>query len=240
MSRAKKITIVTVIAITTLTFVSFGILTLINSRTLQLFGGLIDHAQTQHKVVALTFDDGPTPGNTEEILDTLARENVIATFMLIGDQIRQYPDQAKKIVAAGHQIGNHSYTHQRMVFKPMSFYREEVEKTDAEIRATGYTQEIVFRPPFGKKLFGLPLYLSQHHRKTIMWNIEPESYSEVATSTDNIVRYTVDNTQPGSIILLHGMYATGQKSRDAIGPIIEQLKAKGYEFVSVSDLIKQQ
>lgn len=237
MPRVTKIALITGCVVTLLLLAGFGLWQLMKSRTFQLFGGLTNRVTTQNKVVALTFDDGPTPGYTDEILATLAKEEVTATFMLIGREIHQHPGEAKKIVAAGHQIGNHSYTHQRMVLKPASFYQTEIEQTDAEIRNAGYTGEIVFRPPYGKKLYGLPHYLSAHERKTVTWDVEPESDSKIASSTEAIVRHTVDNTKPGSIILLHSMYSTGQKSRNAIGPIIRQLKAKGYTFVNITNLL---
>jgi peptidoglycan/xylan/chitin deacetylase (PgdA/CDA1 family) len=238
MTRRKKIFLILAVVILVPPILGYGLLALMNSRTFQFFGGLTSRVHTQQKIVALTFDDGPTRDNTEAILNVLSEEHVPATFMLIGEEIHKNPLQAKQIVAAGHQIGNHSYSHQRMIFKSTAFYRDEIQKTDAEIRAAGFKGEIVFRPPFGKKLIGLPEYLASENRKTVMWDIEPESYPSVAVSTDAITHYTVEHTQPGSMILLHAMYAGGEKSRNALKPLIEQLKSKGYEFVTVSELIK--
>lgn len=106
-------------------------------------------------MVALTFDDGPTK-NGDQLISLLAKYNVKATFFLIGKEIETYPDGAIRIVQAGHQIGNHTYSHNRMVLKRPSYIKEEIERTDQLIRQAGYKGEIDFRPPNGKKLIGLP------------------------------------------------------------------------------------
>ena len=155
--------------------VLLGTYKLMNSRTYQLFGGLTEQIETNQKLVALTFDDGPTK-NVSQILPLLDKYNAKATFFLIGEEIEKHPEEAKKIVEAGHQIGNHTYSHNRMVFKTPSYIKEEIEKTDQLIQKAGYKGEIDFRPPNGKKLVGLPYYLNKNNRDTITWNIEPDSY----------------------------------------------------------------
>lgn len=207
------------------------------SRTYQVFGEIVPRVETQQKVIALTFDDGPTPRQTDEILKALDEENVKATFFLIGGELEKHLEEGKKIAAAGHEIGNHSYSHTRMIFVTPSFVKEEIEKTDELIRATGYEKPTHFRPPYGKKLFALPYYLSQTNRKSITWDVEPETFPEIAASTDEIVKYVLANTRSGSIILLHVMYDPERKSLNAVKPIIEGLREKGFRFVTVSELI---
>ncbi|MEH7374566.1 polysaccharide deacetylase family protein, partial [Neobacillus drentensis] len=179
-----------------------GTYKLMNSRTFQLFGGLTDQVKTDQKVVALTFDDGPTK-NVEKILPLLQQYHVKATFFLIGNEIEKNPVEAKKIVSAGHQIGNHTYSHQRLVFKSPSYIKEEIKKTDKLIREAGYKGQIDFRPPNGKKLVGLPYYLYKNNRDTITWSLEPDTYY---TSTTDKVSYVKKHVKPGSIILIHPMY----------------------------------
>ena len=104
-----------------------GIYKLMNARTFQLIGGLTSQVETDQKVVALTFDDGPTK-NVEAVLSLLELYHVKATFFLIGNEIEKNPEEAKKIVQAGHQVGNHSYSHQRMILKSPTFIKEEIEK----------------------------------------------------------------------------------------------------------------
>ncbi|MEM1504784.1 polysaccharide deacetylase family protein [Domibacillus sp. 8LH] len=209
-----------------------GTYKLMNARTYQLFGGLTEQVKTNQKVVALTFDDGPTK-SVNEILPLLEKYNAKATFFLIGKDIKTYPDGAKGIVEAGHQIGNHTYSHNRMVFKKSSYIKEEIERTDQLIRKAGYKGEIDFRPPNGKKLIGLPYYLNKHNRDTITWNVEPDSYY---TTVSEKVDYVKQNIKPGSIILLHPMYDGNGEELQTIEGILEALSDKGYKFVTVNEL----
>jgi chitin deacetylase len=204
------------------------------SRTFQFFGEIVPKVNTSQKVVALTFDDGPTPKATDELLSILQQENIHATFFVIGGDLQQHLAEGKKIVAAGHELGNHSFSHKRMLLVTPSFVREEIETTDKLIRETGYQGEIHFRPPYGKKLFALPYYLSKTGRKTITWDVEPDSYPEVAARSEKIVEHVLSKTQPGSIIILHVMYSSGEQSMKAVRGIVEGLKAKGYSFKTVS------
>ena len=208
------------------------------SRTFQFFGELIPRVNTSQKVVALTFDDGPTAEATDQILAILNEANIKATFFVTGAELEQNLEQGKKIVAAGHQLGNHSYSHVRMFLVTPSFVRQEIESTDKLIRDTGYQGEIFFRPPYGKKLFALPYYLSRTGRRSITWDVEPDSYPEIAASADKIVEHVLSETQPGSIIILHVMYPNRRESMKAVKKIVEGLKAQGYSFKTVSELLK--
>ncbi|MBL0387778.1 polysaccharide deacetylase family protein [Tumebacillus sp. ITR2] len=231
----KKIGIVSLVTVLLLVIYCVTTYKLMNSRTYQVFGEIVPRVETTQKVVALTFDDGPTE-YTDELLKELDDAGVKATFFLIGNEIEKHPDEAKKLVQAGHEVGNHTYSHNRMVFKSPSYISTEIEKTDALLRDAGVQGEILFRPPNGKKLLYLPYYLSQHERKTIMWDVEPDSFDDIASRADKIVDYTVQHVQPGSIILLHAMYDSRQESRKAVPGIISALKAQGYEFKTVSEL----
>ena len=207
------------------------------SRTFQFFGRLIPRVNTSQKVVALTFDDGPTPEATGQILSTLEQEHVRATFFVIGAELEKNMAEGKKIVAAGHELGNHSYSHERMVFVTPSFVEQEVERTDQLIRDAGHQGEIYFRPPYGKKLFTLPHYLAKTGRKSITWDVEPDSHPEVAADSEKIAGYVLSRTRPGSIIILHAMYSSRGESLKAVKKIVEGLKAQGYSFKTVSELL---
>lgn len=207
------------------------------SRTFQLMGEIVPRVETSQKVVALTFDDGPTVEGTAEVLSILKQENIKATFFLIGAEIEKNPEQVKQIIAVGHEIGNHSYTHERMVFKTPSFIQHEIDATDRLIREAGYTGEIHFRSPFGKKFLLLPYYLSKRGKKNIMWDVEPETYPEIDGNAEKITDYVLGHTKPGSIILLHVMYPTRKESMKAVSGIIKGLKEQGFEFKTVSELL---
>jgi peptidoglycan/xylan/chitin deacetylase (PgdA/CDA1 family) len=231
----RKPTIITAACLVVVLTAAVVLWNVSSSRTFQFFGELVNRVDTTEKVVALTFDDGPDPAGAQYVLDTLAAEQVQATFFLMGRDLEKYPDLGKKIADAGHEIGNHTYNHQRMVGVLPSTVAREVEDTDARIRATGYQGEIHFRPPNGKKLFALPHYLSEHHRKTIMWDVEPDSAGTPAK--EQIVQDALAQARPGSIILLHPMYVTRGDTRQALRPIIAGLKERGFRFVTVSALL---
>ena len=216
---------------------SYGLWSVSGMRTYQMFGEIVARGPTADSVVALTFDDGPTPGYTETILAVLDSFDVKATFFVTGREVESNSEQARKLVEAGHELGNHSYRHSRMVLMAPSTVRDEIERTDRAIRSTGYTGPIHFRPPYGKKLFSLPWYLSRHQRKTIMWDLEPESYAEVRRDADTLSAYVLDRAQPGSIVLLHVMFESRATSMAAVPAIIEGLTARGYRFVTVTELL---
>ncbi|SDX56763.1 polysaccharide deacetylase family protein [Paenibacillus sp. CF384] len=228
----KKIVIISAAVLVLLILILFGTLKWMNSRTFQVFGGITSQVETSQKVIAITFDDGPT-GNVDQLLPLLDKYKAKATFFLIGGELEQHPEEGRKIVEAGHEIGNHTFSHDRMVFKSPSYIKDEIEKTNALIRQTGYKGDILFRPPYGKKLLGLPYYLHKHHMKSITWNLEPDTYY---SATADKVRYVEEKVKPGDILLLHPMY--DQNEIAATDEILQALTEQGYAFVTVSELLK--
>jgi len=235
--RARRWTVVLAGALVLVVVGAAVLWQVVDSRTFQVYGRLVDRVDTSGRVVALTFDDGPDPAGTQAILDTLASRRVPATFFLIGRELAAHPELGRAIAAAGHEIGNHSYSHERMVGVTPSWVAHEVEATDTLIRATGYSGEILFRPPNGKKLLALPYYLLEHGRTTVTWDVEPDSAGNPDAAT--IVEDTVEQVRPGSIVLLHAMYTGRAQTREALGPLIDQLKRRGYRFVTVSRLLRE-
>lgn len=134
--------------------------------------------------------------------------------------MESHMEEAKKNVQAGHQLGNHSYSHQQMMLKSRSFITNELDRTDRAIRDAGYRGEIYFRPPYCKKLFLLPWLLSQRDQVSVTWDIEPESIPEVRDSAQNIADHVEQKVEPGSIILLHLMYENREESRKSLPLII--------------------
>jgi len=204
------------------------------SRNFQFFSELITSIPNDDNKIALTFDDGPTE-NTAAILDKLDELEIKATFFVCGAGIDARPEDAKAIVQAGSALGNHSYSHKRMILKSYAFCKEEVDQTNELIRASGYDGEIFFRPPYGKKLFVLPYYLNQIGMTTIMWSIEPETILGADASPDDIAQYVIDNVESGSIILLHPMYKT-ENVLAALDILVPELQEQGYTFCTISDL----
>jgi len=207
------------------------------SRTFQFFGRIVPRVETSQRLVALTFDDGPTRDQTAEVLGLLRGREVRATFFVTGGELERNPEAGRDIVAAGHELGNHSYSHERMVFVTPSYVRREVERTDGLITAAGHAGPIYFRPPYGKKLLALPFYLARHDRKTITWDVEPDSELPADADAGAITRHVLNRTRPGSIILLHVMYPGRAETMKAVPFIIEGLKREGNRLVTVSELL---
>jgi len=231
---------VAIVGLVAVSLVAISAWRLSRSRDFQVLGSMVRRVESTTPVVALTFDDGPLPGFTEEILDALRAEGVRATFFVTGEALEEHVAQTRRIVAEGHELGNHSYSHRRMVGMSYGFVQEEIERTDELIRAAGYQGEIHFRPPYSKRLLVLPYYLSRTGRTTILCDVEPESYSEVAAGAGKIVQHVVGQARPGSIILLHVMNASRSESVRAVPAIIQGLRSKGYTFVTISELLAMQ
>lgn len=225
---------------TALVFVlSFGFAAyaLSKSLTYQAFGEMVAKGPDQHPCIALTLDEGPSPKYTTEVPETLARFDARATFFLTGKAVSKHPELVAQIAAQGHEIGNHSYSHPRMIGLSQARIADEIETTERVIREAGYTGPLHFRPPFGKRLFGLPFYLKKTERLTVLWDVAPETDPDGTTNATEITKRTIEATQNGSIILLHVMFDSREGSRTALPQILGGLQAKGFTFVTVSDLL---
>ncbi|MDA5561357.1 LysM peptidoglycan-binding domain-containing protein [Exiguobacterium sp. MMG028] len=199
----------------------------------------ITSVNTTSKVVALTFDDGADGANTNKILDILAKNNVKATFFLTGSGANNHPQYIKNIAAKGHQLGNHSYTHPDFTKLTATQMKSELDRTEALIKSlTGKTTKPIFRAPFGAVnstvLNGVG---AAGYGYTIQWNIDTIDWKGLTASQINTKVQT--NIKPGSIVLMHtGAGAPGTPL--ALPTMISQLKAKGYQFVTVSQLLAYQ
>ena len=213
-----------------------GLHLLARSRTVQLFGTLVARVDTPERVVALTFDDGPTEAAIDEVLATLAARGVRATFFVNGVHVAEAPGPARRLVAAGHELGNHTYSHERMVLRSRSFIRSEVERTDELIRAAGHEGEIYFRPPFCWKLVGLPWHLSRTGRTTVTWDVDADAPPH-GSDPARIVSEVAARVRPGSIVLMHVWYSSRSPSRAALPSILDRLLSDGYRFVTVGELL---
>lgn len=206
------------------------------ARCFQLVGDVTCRVETDRKIVALSFDDGPTPEGVDAVLPVLDRFGAKATFFLIGDRIEKFPGQAERLLEAGHELGNHTYSHQRNLMKSREFYRNEVRRADDLLRAAG-AQTKLFRPPFGKRLIGLPLEVEAAGYRTITWDVEdnPEMFEGDAAGYAQDI---LSRVEPGSIILIHPMYRHNQTARDALPLILSGLSESGYTIVTVGQLLE--
>lgn len=203
------------------------------SRCFVLGGEITCRVETTAPLVALTFDDGPTDLGVSQVLPILERHGVKATFFLVGAQVERRPDLARRIRDAGHELANHSFTHQRMMLRPAAWYDDEIARTEAALTRAVGEGSTLFRPPYGKKLWGLPRASERAGLRMVMMDVEEPTTTDPA----QYAREVLDAVQPGSILLLHTMYGGNQTARDALPLILAGLKARGLQPVTASELI---
>ena len=205
----------------------------------QLFGDIYTHGPRTEKIVALTFDDGPNDPYTDQILDVLAQEGVHATFFCVGANAEREPATVRRIAAAGNEIGNHSYQHRKRDTL-LDLRYADAQRTNDVLRVITGSVPRLYRAPNG---FHTPWSLravAMHGLRAIGWDVESGDWDEPGVST--IVARTVDRVQPGSIILLHDgdnarLGTDRSQQAAAVRGIIDTLKARGYRFVTVSEML---
>lgn len=203
------------------------------ARCFQLVGSVICRVQTLQPRVALTFDDGPTPRGVAAILPVLRAKGVQATFFLIGNEMARHPGLAMRLRAAGHELGNHTWSHDRNIFRPRTFYDAELGRTHALLSREGETRPTLFRPPYGKRLVGLSLAAERAGYHMITWDVEEPVD---AASPQEYARRVVEQARPGSIILIHAMYGN-RTAQQALPLVIDGLRRKGLQVGTVSELL---
>jgi len=210
-------------------------------RSFQWCGRILSRVDTAEKVVALTFDDGPNPPYTEQVLSVLGGKGVKATFFLVGKQVLRFPDTVSRIVQAGHEVGNHSYSHRRLIFENPSLIRREIVLTDRALRSAGVTAEIPFRAPYCRKLFVLPYVLATMSKLHVTFDVLPSPADYDGAPAGVVCSYVLRHVRPGSIVVLHDGSFREPSDRsnvvEATHLILERLASKGYRFVTVRELL---
>lgn len=194
--------------------------------------------ETEEKVVSLTFDDGPSRLRTPPLIDLLQKHDVKATFFMTGIQMEKNWEIVEKVTAGGHLIGNHSYSHTRLIFKSPSVIEREIDKTDSLIVKSGNTDLTYFRPPYGDKLITLPYLLKSKGKQLVNFDVSCPSQYEVPMNVEKVVQEALNQCRPGSIIILHdGWNRDVEPFISAVDGIITGLKGKGYRFVLLNEKV---
>jgi peptidoglycan/xylan/chitin deacetylase (PgdA/CDA1 family) len=181
--------------------------------------------------VALTFDDGPDPVITGKIVDTLARYQAKATFFFIGWRATSYSDVAKKVARAGHDIGNHSYSHKDLKEIDLEEAREEIRKAQNAIKsATGVTPKW-FRPPYGSYNDDIRAIAKEEGASIVLWNLTPDDWKNPGEAV--IRKRVTSSVKDGSIVLLH----VKEQTLKSLPRLIEELTDMGYELVELSGIM---
>lgn len=185
-------------------------------------------------IVALTFDDGPWPDSTQQILDILAREEVPGNFFMLGSQVRRNPDLARRVAEAGHLIANHSQTHAYLRAASPATALYEIEGAQYEIEHATGIRPRWYRPAGGILSPAVRTQASASGVRIILWTVDPQDYrckEEVV-----LARRVIDATKPGSVILLHDGGGDRTVTVRTVTTIIRELKSRGYTFVTLDQM----
>jgi peptidoglycan/xylan/chitin deacetylase (PgdA/CDA1 family) len=183
--------------------------------------------------IALTFDDGPHTTNTPRLLDILAKRNIKVTFFVIGENVQANPAILKREVAEGHEIGNHTWDHPNLAKKSDDAVRSELRRTQDIIVQTIGTAPTLMRPPYGELTAKQRKWVNaEFGYKVILWAVDPLDWKRPGSSV--VAQRILSETRAGNIILVHDIHAP---TIDAIPEVLDGLLAKGFKFVTVSQLL---
>ena len=207
------------------------ILPICGEGAVKVYGGQ-DNSQMK---IALSFDDGPHPRNTERILDILAEYGIKATFFVVGENVEYYSAAAIRAVREGHEIGNHTYTHPHIAKLDRVSLDLEVARCQETVkRVLGYDMRL-FRPPEGVVDDAVKVMAGEQDYSVILWRIDTRDWAR--TSSSDICANVSKNIRSGDIILMHDYFSKGCHTVEALEKMIPMLLERGYNFVTVGELI---
>ena len=203
----------------------------------QVFTPVVNCGTAESDSVVLTFDDGPAPPFTEQVLDILAERKISATFFLCGKNVESHPEIARRIVREGHTIGNHTYSHPFLFARSRRFIAREIDRAQEAIERITGVRPNLFRPPYGVRWFGLMPVLRQRGLKMVMWSVMGFDWKY---KTQAIITATTRRLHPGAVVLLHDGHeqpppgGIDQSSTvEALPAIIEAAVRSGLTFAPI-------
>ena len=187
------------------------------------------------KVIALTFDDGPWPQTTEQVLNILKSNNIKGTFFVVGQNLKNYPEIGKQIVAQGHVIANHTWHHWYHFFNQQAAAYEIDRTTDLIYQVTGAKTNL-FRPPGGIMHNGLAAYAKGQKYTVVMWSSDSTDYKLPAVP--KLINNVIKDSKPGGIVLMHDGGGNRSRTVQALPEIISYFRKQGYHFVTIPELLQ--
>ncbi|MEK5186384.1 polysaccharide deacetylase family protein [Solibacillus sp. FSL W7-1324] len=181
------------------------------------------------KKIALTFDDGPHPKVTKQILKILEKFEAKATFFVVGQEVKEHPEILKAVYNAGHEIGNHTFNHEKLTALSAKEIKQQIQATDTLIKSTIGQRATVFRPPYGSYDKTIT---DQLNVPNVLWTIDTLDWKH--RDPKKTVQAVKEHAKNGSIILMHDIHQT---TADALDEVLATLQKQGYEFVTVSELL---
>ncbi|MBD6617583.1 polysaccharide deacetylase family protein [Komarekiella sp. 'clone 1'] len=202
-------------------------------------GVIIKAAKLTHgqKVIALTFDDGPWPETTDQVLDILKANNIKGTFFVVGQNLKNYPELGKRIVIEGHVIANHTWHHWYHFFNPQAAAFEIERTTDLIYQVTG-AKTTLFRPPGGMLHNGLAAYAKNKKYTVVMWSADSIDYK--LPTVPNLIKNVIKDSKPGGIVLMHDGGGNRSRTVQALPEIVSTFRKQGYRFVTIPELLEIQ
>lgn len=194
----------------------------------------IRQVPTARHLVALTYDDGPQPQATPQLLRVLQQKQVKATFFVLGANAAAHPELVRQAYQAGHEIGSHAYSHKFFNTLTVAEYKAEMDQANQLISRLA-REPAVFRPPGGAWSDAVAVAALERGQRTILWSVDSGDWRRLPAN--RVVANILDNVKPGSIVLMHD----GQPdlaTAAATGMVIDRLRAQGYRFVTVSELLR--
>jgi peptidoglycan/xylan/chitin deacetylase (PgdA/CDA1 family) len=188
-------------------------------------GYLVCDIPAPEKIIYLTFDDGPIPEITPEILTILAEFNARATFFVVGDNVRKYPEIFHEVVAAGHATGNHTFHHLNGWVTSPGAYIEDVRRCDELINSP------LFRPPYGRFTPAQFLLLRKQYR-FVLWSVLSWDFDR-KTSPEQCLKNVIDYSTAGSVVVFHDSQKAIEKVRFALPRFLERFMSLGYRFQAI-------
>lgn len=197
--------------------------------------GIYHNNKNDYMKIALTFDDGPHPRYTAQILDILDKYNIKATFFVIGINVKNYPDAMANVIKRGHEIGNHTFSHPHVSCLNPGTLKSEVEQCESTVYELTDHKTKLFRPPEGFIDADVRTVLRDLDYKVILWDIDTKDWANA--KPEDISNYVIENIASGDIILMHDYIAHNSPTPDALNLFLPVLLEQGYKFVVVSELI---
>ena len=181
------------------------------------------------KELFLTFDDGPNAHFTTKILDMLERYKGEATFFVLGEKAAQHQEIINTIFKRGHLISNHSYSHQRLLFKSKLFIKQEIIRTDTILDSILQSSPLHFRPPYGQLTPSIMKVAGELSKTIILWTLNSYDFSK-KISEEIIIKRILSCVKPGYILLFHDNQEFGEKTLNCLSQLLPALSTKGYTF----------
>ncbi len=194
-----------------------------------------DAAAAPSKKIALTFDDGPDPTFTPQVLQVLQSFGVKATFFEVGEMVSLYPDQTRAVVSAGDLVENHSFNHPDLITLSDAQIRDQLQQTSDAIFNITDTRPQYFRPPYGSVDSRVESIIESADMKTTLWTVDTNDWQ--MGGVDGIVQAALNGASDGGIILMHDGGGDRSQTVDALDDIIVGLQGQGYEFVTIDQIL---